>query len=1808
MHPDDLREAVANIKMWQRGDQRAPHKPLLLLYALGRLTRGEPRLMSYEEVKTELKELFVEFAPGLKKHEPAYPFIRLANDNIWELKGLGDIDTKRNWTDKELIDNKTFGGFSFDVHNLLKSDDALSLEIAFIIARENFTGVFQNKLIERLGIIQTTEYSSNQNVDSTMNTTSESGRTQLLHDKSIRLVEFMKRIAELQRKSTKLIENYPQVLWLSEIPKLKGCYLKSSMSDKDYDDSVWLEIQGRREPQLPSLPKKCFDWVDLESLKNKDEIPMLKDYLPKQGESQIWEKAIETKLNDIEALRLEDYPEIEKRWEKYIDEQWLNWKDDHDDWEKVNRVYKKLFNIYQEQLKMGEEYELVIGLGLLTWKIPNLYQVQRHVTVATAALEFDAKLRKFIVTPHLDGANLRVELDMLEVEKTINISQESINQEIQNANDDLWNNTKIEDTNKEIVHALEGDYYDRFKTEARLNAEKPIIELAPALILRKRSTRGLTEALDSIKKQLENEVLLPPEFAILSEEKFSDSNISSSIGEEFNCSNKIPVEIMFPKPANDEQRKIVECFYRANGVLVQGPPGTGKSHTIANLVCHLLSEGKRIIVTAKTPRALKVLEDKLPSDIKPLCVNLLGSGHEEKIALEKSIGAILHRTNNGEINYELIKDLETELYELRKTKASLEKRLRAIRESETHSQTIVEGAYCGTASRIACSILDQEKQLGWLKDNIYYDTKCPIENHDAIVMIEELKSMSGIDRKGLKLYFPKAIPTPIEVGSIFETEKLLNVQLCNYVQETNPALVEYLSLYGQPELDEIIKSLQRLNAHIHKLKSMPYDWINDAILDLLKGQSASWQELYNLSLSNLKPVEKFAQTADEIHLSIPPDLDIRIVYQHAKKMYQYLADGGRIKWGILNPPDIRPLLYLTKDILVNGTPCRKEEDLITLIKVLSTKISFGKIKTLWGSKIIYADNDSYVMELSVISPHVDALSEILLLNELSNHSKQQLIIGGEVVSNIDWSNTDKIADLIKACECALANKLFKETLQKINDLFNPIRLETQRDDAHPIVFELLKTVKERDISTYRQHYKQIEGFGLQKEAFERNEKLLQALNLNAPNLVKEFQETIHEDKWYEWFNLLNEAWNRARAQSWLNDYLNKDDLQSINYNMEICDKDIADIIARIASEKAWGFCIERMSEPDKKHKEHMELWQFHIKKYGKGTGKHAPHHRREARNNLEKCRDAVPAWVMPLHRVWDTINPLPGMFDVIIVDEASQCGLESLPLLFMSKKIIVVGDDKQISPEAVGISQNAVFKLMDELLYDFEFKTSFDITSSLFDQAKMRYGANRIALREHFRCMPEIIRFSNDLCYSNEPLIPLRQYGSDRLEPLKRFYVEKGFREGNASRVINKPEAEKITDTIVELCSDPKYKNKTMGVVVLQGEAQASVVENMLLERIGAEEMGSRRIICGNPYAFQGDERDIIFLSMVAAPNARTRGMTKESDRQRLNVATSRAKDQLWLFHSIAKNDLSSTCYRYQLLEFFEYTKIDYIKGIELAELERSVFEANRSQIKPPKPFDSWFEVDVALELARNKYRVIPQHEVAGKYIDLVVDGGAIRIGVECDGEYWHGVDKYEEDMNRQRKLERCGWNFFRIREAEFYASRLVVLDRLFKTLDRHGIYPINHAVPQTKCENVESSYGPSAEKGNESNEDSSTMVVSVVNTVQDIISSEHIAPENIHEAMHMKYPELRDAIIATLKLRPNQSCVKDSVVKYLLKNMEINSRGKPRDVFMDKANKILNRMVKAGILKEYVATNKRVKLVEEPYLSMAMEKDSLIY
>ena len=147
--------------------------------------------------------------------------------------------------------------------------------------------------------------------------------------------------------------------------------------------------------------------------------------------------------------------------------------------------------------------------------------------------------------------------------------------------------------------------------------------------------------------------------------------------------------------------------------------------------------------------------------------------------------------------------------------------------------------------------------------------------------------------------------------------------------------------------------------------------------------------------------------------------------------------------------------------------------------------------------------------------------------------------------------------------------------------------------------------------------------------------------------------------------------------------------------LQKCQEEIRALLAELAAAKAWEHFFDRLTESERQA---LNSWTLSMRKLGKGTGKYASRHRTEVREAMQECRSAIPAWIMPIYRVAQSIRPAPEIFDVVIIDEASQSGPDALFLQYIAKRIVVVGDDKQISPEAVGTHRGDVEALRERYL------------------------------------------------------------------------------------------------------------------------------------------------------------------------------------------------------------------------------------------------------------------------------------------------------------------------------------------------------------------------------------------------------------------------------------------------------------------------------------------------------------------------------
>jgi hypothetical protein len=240
-----------------------------------------------------------------------------------------------------------------------------------------------------------------------------------------------------------------------------------------------------------------------------------------------------------------------------------------------------------------------------------------------------------------------------------------------------------------------------------VDANDPCIGRNPVLFLRAR-TLGFAAAIEGILADLRTREDLPwsllnivgGESPILDA---ADTNPSAS------GSTHTGDEVLLSKPANPEQIRIAQQLEQHGGVLVQGPPGTGKTHTIGNLVGHLLAQGKSVLVTSHTTKALRMVRHHIVPDLRPLCVSVLESDMESRKQLESAVGSIaeMSRADAGsleckrkEIGVESV-DLLQKLDEIRNL-TNLRRQYRDI--------ALLEGL---GARRCRCQVVEEKEGHGY---------------------------------------------------------------------------------------------------------------------------------------------------------------------------------------------------------------------------------------------------------------------------------------------------------------------------------------------------------------------------------------------------------------------------------------------------------------------------------------------------------------------------------------------------------------------------------------------------------------------------------------------------------------------------------------------------------------------------------------------------------------------------------------------------------------------------------------------------------------------------------------------------------------------------------------------------------------------------------------------------------------------------------------------------------------------------------------------------------------------------------------
>jgi len=436
----------------------------------------------------------------------------------------------------------------------------------------------------------------------------------------------------------------------------------------------------------------------------------------------------------------------------------------------------------------------------------------------------------------------------------------------------------------------------------------------------------------------------------------------------------------------------------------------------------------------------------------------------------------------------------------------------------------------------------------------------------------------------------------------------------------------------------------------------------------------------------------------------------------------------------------------------------------------------------------------------------------------------------------------------------------------------------------------------------------------------------------------------------------------------------------------------------------------------------------------------------------------APCWLASPESVSKVFPLERKLFDLVIVDEASQLAVErAMPFLYRARRAVIAGDEKQLPPFDL-------FQIREEDLDDDEDERIVE-EKSLLDLAKVNYKT--INLAWHYRSQyQDLINFSNHAFYEGSLNVAPNIIGAPTSPPI-RWIRCNGIWIKNQNHV----EADRVVDEIKSVWKSKTRKYPSIGIITFN-ERQQELIKDVIEKRLDFDpefaklhELAhgdgekSNSLFVKNIENVQGDERDVIIFSIGYAKDAdgmfanRFGTINRKGGENRLNVAITRARAKMIVVSSIDPLDIKPTLTNIgpqRFRQFLQYAKTT--DSCDKSGQKEILHEVNPDMRRVRKSknslFDSDFEKQVYEKLTQCGHTVVTQIGQSGYRIDLAVvhphDKSKYILGIECDGATFHSAKSVKErDVMRQKFLEGKGWKIERIWSRNWWKNPNREIERI---------------------------------------------------------------------------------------------------------------------------------------------------------------------
>lgn len=1068
---------------------------------------------------------------------------------------------------------------------------------------------------------------------------------------------------------------------------------------------------------------------------------------------------------------------------------------------------------------------------------------------------------------------------------------------------------------------------------------------------------------------------------------------------------------LFPLPYNKEQLAIAQRLEKEDAVTVMGPPGTGKSHTIANITSHYVAQGKNVLVVSKNAKALEVVREKLPGEIQNLAVSLVGkdSLHE---SLKQTIDSIKENLAKN-YHWNDILQLEQQLDQLDQEQEDIMQAILASLKQATQPFTLINPVTQEEETRDARSWAQWWKEQPgtrlFIKDDIRHDQEMQqqIEWISRYIHLSNGFSQHAYEWEQYEYPERKGWISPEEFQHLADRIDALQSIISERDYEAiDPTQADEELLQGLQPIKEAVAFIEEEKA-----------WVNHPLF-----RQHILRDLFDRNKRYITLLE-VPFTDHKVDLGPLANEEPEEALEGVQSLIQKFA--GQNTLSLLKRKTLSGKAQRFFQCKVDDLSVKTLSQLGILEEYLQRQLSIKRLNIVLSNYfesmgITYAE-DQLQETIQKVRRLLDTFEQIAYFNQELEKRRFPMLDPhcAKFSSQIAFIEHVKFYDILVKQKGRI-----EEGIGQLEDL--------QQARTTPLVAAMIKALKSLDPDAYRQlHVRYGEQAHVVGE-LRRGKELLQKIRQHLPKTAEHLETRVkaaHAQTLIPGAPVIEQIRQECftlKVSHYLQEVLGAN--QGLNqqfHRYHQLSEERHRIVEQLVVHQAWYFKANSISDTEKSA---LTAWRNDLINIGKGHGKNTARNLESAVGNMKKARAVVPIWIMQQdHAMTYFPDPEPGQFDLLIIDEASQCDISMLNLIFRAKKTMIVGDENQtsVTTQPSQFPLERTNQLLDRYLHDHPFKQQFNInnrTASIYTLSGVIYP-NIVALQEHFRCHPAIIGFSNKVVY-NGSIIPLKTPGNALYgKPLQALYVEDDPKDKGKPGIVGAVIRE-IESYIVRFEAGELPLLPSIGILCL--ESSNELHQEQLIQALAAHKKirqyeDDLRLLVGTSRRFQGDERDVMLLTSTVSgghtPGGKIRApraVMGEEMMRIYNVAASRAKSRSVIFHNLEPEMLAATnpvCYRKRLIEYHQMA--------DDAPEAQTGASHQRPQTALQTAICDFLE---GLELPMTIQTHFP---VGNTRVDIALLHESRRLGIQLMES--DDPEEIQAMIERQLVLERVGWRFFNL-------------------------------------------------------------------------------------------------------------------------------------------------------------------------------------